>query len=346
MLESKTEDKFRELVVHLTWVRHRSLSSVLSLFGFVIMKRLVVLLLFILVYATSADNSRATKPLASLAIKTVVDEYFTKNVHEIEIISFGLKNGKAEETIERLLRLGIQSTPMQVTSNVREYLLSDKYGLNKPSILLFDSTENFNRTQPHIVFQLGFLRHPHLVYVPNATIDDIQVVSDKNHTIHKSIFLVNEVRDSIELATAFMFTPDACHTNQFKVINRFTRKNKWENSKFFVEKYSNFYGCTLNAGNKDKFLYNVLNFTLKVVPPSEDTLDIAFALTPLSIDIVATYNTHVIHFDMQKIYIPPGEVSAVRLINLDRNRSDNLRVVFGDPRHQKDFTEVPRNVLW
>jgi hypothetical protein len=284
------------------------LSSAFSLFGFVVMARLAVLFLFILVYATSANNSRTHETLAPFAIKAVIDEYFTKNVHEIEVINFGLKNDKAQKTIERLLRLRIQSMPMQITSNARDNLCSE-YKLKKPSFLLFDSPENFNRTQPYIVFQDGLTSHPHLVYVPNATIKDIQVLSDKNHTINKSIFLVNETRDSIELATAFMFTPDACHTNQFKVINRFTRKNKWENSKFFVEKYGNFYGCTLNVKHKEKLLYDVLNYSQKVIEPHEKT-SIGFEFLVLDDKILESYNTYVVNVDAQKIYIPPGELNG------------------------------------
>jgi hypothetical protein len=279
---------------------------VFSLLNFVAMTRLVVLFLFILIYYTSADNTRPSQSLAPLAIKAVIDEFFAKNVHEVEIISFGLKDVKSEETIERLLRLGIQSIPMQVTNRVTDILLSE-YVLKKPSILLFDSPENFNRTQRHIVFQRGMTSHPHLVYVPSATINDIRIVSDKNHTIHKTIFLVNEMRDSIELATAFMYTPDACHTNQFKVINRFTRKNKWENSKFFVEKYSNFYGCKLEEGRKHKLLSDVLNFTQKIGKVNKKT-SITFEFTALSIGLLEDFNSYVVSVDSQKIFIPPGEL--------------------------------------
>jgi hypothetical protein len=263
-----------------------------------------------LVYSTSADKIRTPESIALLAIKAVIDEYFANNVHEVEIIDFGVKNGKAEETIERLLRLGIQSVPMRITRNARDNLQSNEYVLKTPSILLFDSPENFNRTQPRIVFQRGLTSHPHLVYIPNATVKDIQVVSDKNHTIHKSIFLVNEMRDSIELATAFMFTPDACHTNQFKVINRFTRNDKWENSKFFVEKYSNFYRCTLLLEAKNKLMANALNFTQKVVKhlDSFDKTPIAFDFGSLPIEFLNMSNSFVVVIDTLKIFIPPGEL--------------------------------------
>jgi hypothetical protein len=279
---------------------------VFSLFDFIAMKRLAVQLLFILIYSTSSVITRAPEPLALFGIKVVIDKYFAENVHEVEIISFGIKNGKAERTIEKILRLSIQSIPIRVTRNARENLQSDEYKLKNPSILLFDSPENFNQTQQRIVFQSGSTSHPHLVYVPHATLNDVKVVSDKNHTIHKSIFLVNEMRESIELATAFMFTPDACYTNQFKVINRFTPKNKWENSNFFVEKYSNFYGC--NVAEQNEIFKKILNYTdwqyFKSLP--ENPIWIAFA--PLHYTLFSTHDTYVVMFDSQKIYIPPGEV--------------------------------------
>jgi hypothetical protein len=205
-------------------IRHRLFSLVFSPFDFVAMTRLAVLFLFILIYSTSSASTRAFQSLAPPAIKAVVDEYFAKNVHEMEILNFGVENEKSEETIERLLRFDIESIPIRITKIDTKTLQSDEYELQKPSILLFDSPENFNQTQKQIVFQSSTTSHQHLVYVPNATIVDIRVISDKNHSIHKSIFLVNEMRDSIELATAFMYTTDACDTNQFKVINRFTRK--------------------------------------------------------------------------------------------------------------------------
>jgi hypothetical protein len=109
-----------------------------SLFEFVGMKRLAVLLLFILIYSTSAATTKTPESLALLAIKSVIDEYFVKNVQEIEIVNFGVKWGKAEGTIEKILRLKMP-VPMRVTSNFRGNLQTDKYWLKKPSIVLFDS---------------------------------------------------------------------------------------------------------------------------------------------------------------------------------------------------------------
>jgi hypothetical protein len=241
-------------------------------------------------------SSRTTESLAVHAIKAVIDEYFAKTVHEIEVISFGTRYGQAEEIIEKLLRFGQQSIPMRITREARERLQSNEFKLNKPSILLFDSPENFNRTQQRIVFQHGnIVSHPNLVYIHNATIADIQVAGYKNHTIDKTIFLVNETLHSIELATAFLFTPDACHTNQFKVINRFTRQPKhWDNSNFFVEKYNKLHGCALDFDYKTAFFAGLLNFPLKEVN-NEVLLNetISFSFDFLTNNTIQSFKTYV-----------------------------------------------------
>jgi hypothetical protein len=265
---------------------------------------------FTLIFLMATASSRTTESLAVHAIKAVIDEYFSKIVHEIEVISFGTRYGQAEEIIEKLLSFGQQSIPMQITREAKKLPQLNEFKLNKPSVLLFDSPENFSQTQQRIVFQHGNLvSHPHLVYIHNATIADIQVAGYKNHTIDKTIFLVNETLHSIELATAFLFTPDACHTNQFKVINRFTRQPKqWDNSNFFVEKYSKLHGCALEI-HDGPFFARELNFTVKI---RSDDISVNETISFLSDhylnQIAGESNTYVNEINTRKIFIPPGEL--------------------------------------
>jgi hypothetical protein len=274
------------------------------------MTRLTVLFLFILVYSSSDGSTKAPPSLAPEAIKAIVDEYYTKNVQEIEVINFGVRNGQGEKTTEKLMRLGYQSVPLRISRDARKHPESDEFKLNEPSILMFDSPENFNRTQSGIIFQHGnFVSHPHIVYIHNATIEDIQVVGNRNHTIDKTIFLVNETVHSVELATAFLVTPKACWKNQFKVINRYTRQEKrWENSKFFVEKYSNFYKCRLENQFYEGTFVKELNFTLK---PRNTTVfineSISFMITYLPANKMYESNVYVVGNEATRIYIPPGE---------------------------------------
>jgi hypothetical protein len=267
--------------------------------------------LFVVCFASFA-NTRSDELLVPYAIKAIIDEYFAKNVHEIEVINFGVRNGRGDETIGRLLRLGNQRMPMKVIRDVGEQFESDEYKLNTSSIVLFDSPENFNRTQHRIVFQHGYLiSHPHLVHIHNAEIEDIQVVAHKNYTIDKMIFLVHETLHSIQLATSYMFTPEACHENQFKVINRFTRGQKrWENSNFFVEKYRNFYKCQVDFPEPTIGLSRELNYSHTSNPIDSRTLlneTITYYIQFLGNEMFQV-SSYVFHIESRKIVIPPGEL--------------------------------------
>jgi hypothetical protein len=208
------------------------------------MGRLAVLFLFILVYSPQLDCSTSSESLAPLAIKGVIDGYYAKNEKDVHLLNFGTTNGKANKVIDDCFKIGGSPMPFKINTVTT---LSSWFLLRRPTVLFFDSLVNFAENLKWIVFQIGFnISAPHLVYIHGATLDDIQIASNKNHTIDKTIFLVNETPHSIALATAFLFTPQACHTNQFKVINRFTRTQmRWENSNFFVFKYRNLLGCPL-----------------------------------------------------------------------------------------------------
>jgi hypothetical protein len=200
---------------------------------------------------------------------------------------------------------------MKVIRDASEHLESDEYQLNNSSIVLFDSPENFNRTQHRIVFQHGYLiSHPHLVHIHNAEIEDIQVVAHKNYTIDKTTFLVHETLHSIQLATSFMYTPEACRKNQFKVINRFTRGEKrWENSNFYVEKYRNFYGCELETTKTTFDLSIELNYRTKLLDSVSISLEsFTFYMFYFPSQVTTQLSSYVIDIEYRKIVIPPGEL--------------------------------------
>ena len=86
----------------------------------------------------------------------------------------------------------------------------------------------------------------HLVYVPGLTTLDIYQTFVDGFEIDHVNFLMHETDNSIELITAYMFTPEACKELQLKTINRFDLQTlEWENSIFYPNKYENFYGCDL-----------------------------------------------------------------------------------------------------
>jgi hypothetical protein len=275
------------------------------------MTRLALLFLLILLDFSVVVITKAPESLAPAAIKAVIDKYFANNFREVQVINFGVQKGQAEEIIENCLKLRDQKITMRVRGDSPKSVNRGMFELGKPSVLLFDSPEIFNKTQNRIAFKIRNLySHPHLVYIHNATIKDIEVVSNKGHMIDKTIFLVNETLHSIELATSFLFTPEACNKNQFKVINRFPRSRKrWDNSNFFVEKYRNFYGCPIELWKEYPILERHLNFTRKYLkggPYLDKT--ISFAVEHLTLNKLERFNSYVTDMYPRKIYIPPGEV--------------------------------------
>jgi hypothetical protein len=84
----------------------------------------------------------------------------------------------------------------------------------------------------------------------------LKILKTKLQKFDKVDFLVNEDENSIELATSFRLNHKSCNENQFSVINRFTRrKMRWENSKFFVDKFKNFNKCPLVI--EDRFMLGI-----------------------------------------------------------------------------------------
>jgi hypothetical protein len=143
------------------------------------MKRVEVLLLFILVYSTGIVSSSHPKSLALPAIRSIIDEYHIKYEHELQIVSFGVKNGHADTMIEKLLKFEKQSIPISILAEIVKR--NSRIELKKPSVLLFDSPENFKK-----IFSLAAFRQaedkdriPHLVYIHQAEENDIMVIEVK-----------------------------------------------------------------------------------------------------------------------------------------------------------------------
>jgi hypothetical protein len=278
------------------------------------MGRLAVLFLFILIYSPQLDCSTSSESLAPHAIKGVIDGYFAKKVKDVLAINFGTTNEKASKVIEECLKFAGSSMPI-INYRDKRQNINGFYQLYRPSILFFDSPVNFAENLKWILFQRGLiLSAPHLVYIHGASLDDIQIAEKKWDTIHKTIFLVNETPHSIELATAFLFTPQACHTNQFKVINRFTRTQmRWENSNFFMLKNGNLHGCPLIMGTSGFInidLYSrfakALNFTME--KPEGDITSVSFHFGYFYEANHYLTEIHILDIEPRKIFIPPGEV--------------------------------------
>jgi hypothetical protein len=271
------------------------------------------LVLLTLLICTSTVLARAPVPIAPLAIKAMIDGYFAKNVKNLEIINFGKKNGQAAQTMQTVLRLRNSLMPMKASRDIEGHQVFTEFKLNSSSILLFDSLENFWWLKDRIIFRHGTNSFTHLVYIPQCNIDYLFAAMGRKVFIEKVVFLVDERRHSIDLATSFLFTPTTSGMNVFHRINRFTRQQRrWGRSTFFIEKYKNLYGVGIDFLAKYVASYpeiystfaEILNFTTNIFGALEST----FHYVPMSWTNSGIENFFFTGFEQRKIYIPPGEV--------------------------------------
>jgi hypothetical protein len=205
----------------------------------------------------------------------------------------------------------------------------------KPSrIFLFDSLDYFERqmrfptSYNFVVGSLIDYDQKHIIYVPDITEEIITKNARKNYILGAVTFLMNFDNSSIELATSFYFTPEACNQNQITTINRFSgQTNQWENEDFYPEKYRDLHGCDLNVrffegfGNiisKRIFEELAVQMNFKVVRRQEtdfslllvnnpNVMEVTEMIIPLSTLSLKYQMSAAIYNDAATLVVPPGK---------------------------------------
>lgn len=199
-------------------------------------------------YVTNQKLLRNQNSLASNAISSILMQYFGRHSEQIDVIYYGKKTGGTSHLLEETLKIKPEAVPIRVLDSSNVELVSS-------SLLLFDSPEVFKKKSKSISFASNTwasktIRHKHLVHIANGSVNDIAQNIRDGFSIDSVSFLVNENEKSIDLVTSFMFTPQACRSNQLVTINRFFKNTmSWENSTFYPMKYQNIHGCTLTVSS-------------------------------------------------------------------------------------------------
>lgn len=263
------------------------------------------------------------------AVLGIIDNDFAKTSQEVDFIY----SGESEKLANNIVR---RSSAVFKISKVDEK--SSKIHLNTSSILLFDSVNSLQEL--NITWQTSkTVRHNHLVHFLKASIDDLKN-SDGYSTDHVNFLMNSKCGKSIDLVTNFMFTPNQCHVNQLVTINRFIKSTmRWENSKFYPNKYENFHGCNLSVGvikNSIQTLATTFkDGTIQVKGYSHDVVDalakfynfkmnyklyevVEEAVNKSEVDIFAittimefsddVITSHSYLYDFYSLFVPPGEL--------------------------------------
>lgn len=223
----------------------------------------------------------AESEVVAEAIIAVLTDYFAKHCPKVDLLYFGDVHGQNQVTSENILRKKPDDVSIRYAS-IHRRKAEGQMQLSAPTILIFDSMEHFHGHLSKIAWMSrNGVWHKHLVYAPGLTSQG--VLQDHNTSISMSEvnFLTNFDGSSIKLTTAFMYTKDLCAENQMRTINRFSvRKQRWEDTEFYPDKYRNFHGCVLEV--YVNFLLNLLgekifenlatqfNFTVDAVIATED----------------------------------------------------------------------------
>ena len=285
----------------------------------------VIVLSTILVNLASGRKKYFVVPYA---INAIIEEHFV-NLEtypgRVDIFFIGKYNFEFSEFMNKLLKIKSANTKVTISKTELNKIYSNKQ-LGDSSIVVFDSVEKFVKNASTLIWTSNKrYRNHQLVYVPGLTTSDIVKTFQNGYLIDHVNFLMHETDNSIELVTAYMFTPQACKKLQLKTINRFDLQTlEWDNSIFYPNKYENFYGCELIVTkNSDNFFgfiyYNLLEMTFKeqlnakLTHSSYDTWDcercdlISYETSLLFDEFVAGVVSDAVSFHSFRILIGPGE---------------------------------------
>jgi hypothetical protein len=316
--------KWTSLIVHVCtyWKRNKFfvlfVLSRLSAFG---MRTLVFFLCFFVTCSVCFDIFDEDQNHVVAAIQSLLKEYFVKSCPKLDFLVVGESNGFAETVANELLRS--MSGHISVTLSTEDPLTMFS---QTSTIILIDSMQHFNalnESSPMFLDRQG-VWFKHLVYAPGLTSDDVIKKFPGDESTSKVGFLVSSNNLSIELATTFWFTPQACNTNQIMTINRYSRDSRrWVNSTFYPNKYQNFHGCPVQvfydlentnivatrifATLSDTFNYETIRTDVKIAPdPNSDYyLNEVIVMQDESNTIQALSSA--IFFDPLTFVVPPGE---------------------------------------
>jgi hypothetical protein len=202
----------------------------------------LVATVFLLAGSQSAEVQKKVDAVVSEAIKGIVHNYFAVKEPKIDLYFCG---PKSETLAENLLR----EKPQDVIFSVKSFQTIESAVLSSPSILLFDSYDDFYK----FFVELGKVSTPKpnfLFYIPRkgnqSVILDYAAKSDE---IENANFIDVVNGTTVDLVTSFLFEPGKCKLPQYKTINRFSTDNmKWDNDTFYPEKYGSYHGCPLFVG--------------------------------------------------------------------------------------------------
>jgi hypothetical protein len=177
------------------------------------------------------------------AIKGILINHFALHEPRVDVYFSGV-------TSEKLAWKILRYKPMEIAIRTFKVNLFTEIYIDFPSIILCDSFEHYKDLKERVYWMSrNGTYFNNVIYVPEKEINNVLNYNpwpEYENFNSNYIKIVNDT--TVHLLQSRMFSPGICGKKHFTVINQFTFDSlKWENNKFFPEKYQNFYGCTLRV---------------------------------------------------------------------------------------------------
>lgn len=277
-----------------------------------------VAVFFLSIFFQSAEQLTNHSDFGLYAIESIIESHLQTQSGKVDIVTCASSTHLATRFIRRYQL----NTSSFLSINLKT-CDTKEIRLEASTVLIFDSLREFKEIFPKIVWKTSFWRsHNHLVYVPDATIRDLDESAMIGCHIDNTAFLVNKNEKSIDLATSFYFTEKKCRDNQFRTINRFDKGSlEWECDNFYPRKYRNFHKCSLTIGVVEKYIMisfdivvrnmsKLLNFEPKAFK-HETSEDLVTRDDKIHFDLIrkpAAFDWQfiVLNFESARFFVPSG----------------------------------------
>lgn len=123
-----------------------------------------------------------------------------------------------------------------------------RYQLGDSAILTFDSVNSLKEFNTNVVLTNKYAKPlQFFVHCKSATVEEIASLEERSTILQFQYFIV-ENTTTIRLMTFVYYTPTTCKQLTLIEVNSFNKKYmKWISDKFHIEKFTNFFGCTLSV---------------------------------------------------------------------------------------------------
>lgn len=203
------------------------------------------LLIFIIIESFCAKKSLG-RDFESSALQKVIFNLTQSLSQRKHLVSVIASSSPTDKTNSAKLSGGIPHINLKKTFDSK----TQTYRLNSSAIVILDEVKSIRTFNEVTTLPFTFsLAQQLFIYCRDGTFDKIVTVGKwrQGKPILLYEYFAIEDDNSIRLLTFEAYTPEKCFKLQLVEVNTYFKSSRlWKHKNFWVEKFSNFYGCNQN----------------------------------------------------------------------------------------------------